>query len=505
VIKRSHWLNERGAGVLLHPTSLPSEEGIGVLGPHLEGFIEFLANASIAYWQILPLGPTGYGNSPYQSFSAFAGNPYLIYLGELLELGLLSREDLEPLRSLPQQRVDFGQIYRIKWPILRHAFRRFTESRRAYLPNYPIYEDFKEQHLHWLLPYARFMALKDRFGGKQWTLWPEPFNNYNLSAKQWKAADIDEAVEFHMFTQYLFAGQWMRVRQLARRRGVEIIGDVPIFVAMDSADVWSNRELFELEADGSPKVVAGVPPDYFAEDGQFWGNPLYRWEPMADDNYAWWISRFEHNFALSDIVRIDHFRGFEAYWEIPATATSAKAGRWRDAPGAALFKSLFDAHPEARIIAEDLGDIDDAVRQLRKDFGFPGMAVLQFAFDGDNKNLYLPHNLEADSILYTGTHDNDTTLGWYEQTSSDFQDQVRRYLRVSGEDVSWDFIRAAYRSTSKICIFPIQDVFALDSRARMNLPGSQSGNWEWRMTREQLQQQRESATYLAELAWLYGR
>lgn len=505
MIKRGHWLNERGAGVLLHPTSLPSEEGIGVLGPQLEGFIEFLADASIAYWQILPLGPTGYGNSPYQSFSAFAGNPYLIHLGELLELGLLSREDLEPLRSLPRQRVDFGQIYRIKWPILRHAFRRFKDSRRAYLPNYPIYEDFKAQHLSWLLPYARFMALKDRFGGKQWTLWPEPYNRYNLSAKQWIDADIEDAVEFHMFTQYLFTGQWMRVRQLARRRGVEIIGDVPIFVAMDSADVWSNRELFELEADGSPKVVAGVPPDYFAEDGQLWGNPLYRWDHMAKDNFSWWVSRLEHNFALSDIVRIDHFRGFAAYWEIPATANSAKGGRWRDAPGAELFQALFDAHPEARIIAEDLGDIDDTVRQLRKDLGFPGMAVLQFAFDGDNKNLYLPHNLEPDSILYTGTHDNDTTLGWYEQTSPEFRDQVRRYLRVSGEDISWDFIRAAYRSSSKICVFPLQDVFSMDTSARMNLPGSPSGNWEWRMTGEQFKQQRESAAYLAELAWLYGR
>lgn len=502
---RTNWLTERGAGILLHPTSLPGSEGIGVLGAEAEAFIDFLAEAEILYWQLLPLGPTGYGNSPYQSFSAFAGNPYLICLEELAHHGLLSAADLDSVRHLRASRVDFGSLYQVKWPILRHAHRQFVQSGRAYLPNYGMYDDFKAQHADWLIPYTRFMALKDKFGGRQWTSWPEPFRSADVPKAEWQHAKLAEVIEFHCFVQYVFFGQWLKLRQHAQRRGVQIVGDMPIFVAMDSSDVWANREDFEIDDAGNPRRVAGVPPDYFAEDGQLWGNPLYDWDRLAQSGYRWWLRRFELNFTLFDIVRIDHFRGFQAYWEIPADAETAKSGRWRAGPGMDLFNAVFEALPEARIIAEDLGDIDEAVHQLREDTGFPGMAVLQFAFDGDNKNLYLPHNLQANSVLYTGTHDNDTTLGWYEAASNEVQDQLRRYFRISGDDISWDFIRAAYSSTSRICIVPMQDLLSLDTRSRMNRPGTREGNWEWRMTDEEFNWQSESSAYLAELAWLYDR
>lgn len=502
---RSNWLTERGAGILLHPTSLPSSEGIGVLGAEAESFIDFLAEAEVLYWQLLPLGPTGYGNSPYQSFSAFAGNPYLICLEELAHHGLLSEADLGSVRSLRSSRVDFGSLYQVKWPILRHAFRQFIQSGRAYVPNYGMYDEFKSKHGDWLIPYARFMALKDKFGGRQWSSWPEPFRSAKVPKAEWQHPKLAEVIEFHCFVQYIFFGQWLKLRQHAQRKGVQIVGDMPIFVAMDSADVWANRKDFEIDDAGNPRRVAGVPPDYFAEDGQLWGNPLYDWDRLAETGYRWWLKRFDLNFTLFDIIRIDHFRGFQAYWEIPADAATAKSGRWRAGPGMDLFNAVFKALPEARIIAEDLGDIDDAVHQLREDTGFPGMAVLQFAFDGDNKNLYLPHNLNTNSVLYTGTHDNDTTLGWYESASTEVQDQLRRYFRISGDDISWDFIRAAYSSTSRMCIVPMQDLLSLDARSRMNRPGTSQGNWEWRMTNEEFNWQTESAGYLAELAWLYDR
>lgn len=502
---RGDWLTERSAGVLLHPTSLHGNEGVGVLGPEACDFVDFLSLGALSCWQILPVGPTGFGNSPYQTFSCFATSPYLICLSEMVEHGLLSDGDLEPLRALPESRVDFGQLYRTKWPVLRHAHRRFRDQKRAYIPNFPIYEEFCETHGEWLLPYARFMALKDRFGGRSWLEWPEEFRSMKGPQRAADDRDLRDSVDFHCFTQYLALGQWQRLSQYARRRGVELIGDMPIFVALDSADIWANRDQFELNRDGLPTVVAGVPPDYFSQSGQLWGNPLYRWKDMAVDGYRWWMSRFAHQFELFDIVRIDHFRGFQAYWEVPADAETAKSGRWRAGPGAALFKKVFAAHPEARIIAEDLGDIDDAVRHLRTDLGLPGMLVLQFAFDGDNRNLYLPHNHLPNAVLYTGTHDNNTTVGWYESSAPELQDQVRRYLRVSGADIAWDFIRAAYRSTAGLCILPMQDLLSLDGESRMNLPGSAEDNWEWRMTRPQFEQQVGSCSYLAELAWLYGR
>lgn len=499
------WLTERASGVLLHPTSLPDAYGIGTLSSRAREWIDFLRDADITFWQVLPLGPTGFGDSPYQSFSAFAGNPYLIDLEPLLESGLLSYEELAPLAELSHECVDFAAIFRRKWPILRLAWQRFKLSQRAYLPNYGLFADFRRTHAAWLEPYCGFMALKDAFGGKFWGDWPAPFRTLPsaMTTPLWQeTADQRDA---YAFFQYLFFGQWNQIRDYARREGVRIIGDIPIFVALDSADVWANPTLFALTAQGKPAVVAGVPPDYFSETGQLWGNPLYDWQAMQADDFSWWRARMELNFTLFDVVRLDHFRAFFNYWEIPADATDAREGQWRDGPGDAFFDSLHAAMPEAAIIAEDLGDLDEGVRDLRDRWGLPGMAILQFAFDGNGENLYLPHNVAHNAVIYPGTHDNNTTLGWYEDASEELRDQFRRYFRVSGNDVSWDFVRAAYASVARLAIVPIQDLLTLDAHARMNTPGSEQGNWTWRMTHEDLQFIKGSAPYLRDLAWLYNR
>jgi 4-alpha-glucanotransferase len=502
---RPSWLQERATGVLCHPTSLPGDQGIGVLGRHARKFIEFLAQAQVRYWQVLPLGPTGFGDSPYASFSAFAGNPYLIDCAALIDAQLLRPDDLQALRGLPAGRVDYGAIYRTKWPILRHAWNRFRDSGRAYIANYGLFTEFVEQEASWLLPYARFMALKDHYGGRFRGTWPAHLRSGPRArdAALWR--ELDDAVQAHSFFQYLFRGQWNLIRSFAAARGVQIIGDIPIFVAHDSADVWSQPQWFKLDDAGMPVSVAGVPPDYFSATGQLWGNPLYRWEAMADDGWRWWIDRLRMNFALFDIVRIDHFRGFYDYWEIPAGATDATTGAWRDGPGKPFFDAVFAALPQARIIAEDLGEIHEEIRSFRASLGLPGMAVLHFAFDGDGANFHLPHNHESVSVVYTGTHDNDTSTGWYESAPAAVQDRLRRYYRVSGDDVAWDLIRSAYRSVSRLAIVPVQDLLALGGEARMNLPGSAQGNWQWRASDEQFEWLQGSAAYLRELAWLYGR
>jgi len=454
---------------------------------------------------VLPLGPTGFGDSPYASFSAFAGNPYLIDFEPFLTHGLLRPEDLKSLDSLPGNRVDYGALYVRKWPLLRHLWRNFQQSGRAYLGNYGLFEDFKQREAEWLDPFATFMAAKERFGGRFWGEWPEAWRTRPSAMKQPGWEEVEEEAEAHRFFQYLFYGQWEEVRRYAREAGVQIIGDIPIFVALDSADVWAHPELFKLGPDKLPAEVAGVPPDYFSADGQLWGNPLYDWKCLKADGYRWWIRRFEQNFRLFDVARLDHFRGFVDYWSVPAGAETAKAGNWQKGPRSDLFKAVFEALPEVRIIAEDLGLIGDDVRRFRDRLGLPGMAILQFAFDLGSDNLYLPHNLTPNSVVYPGTHDNNTTRGWYEEAPAEIQDQVRRYLRISGQDISWDIIRAAYRSVSRLAIIPMQDLLALDAEARMNRPGSEQGNWQWRMTDSQFAWQRGSAAYLRELAWLYGR
>ncbi len=499
------WLSDRAAGALLHPTSLHGSPGCGVIGRAAREFIDFLSSSELLYWQMLPLGPTGFGDSPYQCFSAFAGNPYLIDLEPLTEYGLLSPSDLVPLQGLPEKSIDYGGLYQIKWPLLRLAWRRFCERGLAYLPNYGLLDDFCRGEASWLEPFAAFMAAKNHFGERSWTAWPEAVRSYEAFLTSDLPGELAPGIAFHRFVQYLFFGQWTQLRRYALKRGVEIIGDAPIFVALDSADVWANPKVFKLDDKGQPEAVSGVPPDYFSQDGQLWGNPLYDWEQMAKDGYSWWIDRLRANFRLFDVIRLDHFRGFHDYWEIPTDAATAKEGTWATGPGLAFFEAVKQHLPGARIIAEDLGEIGPEVRAFRDATGLPGMNILEFAFSGEGDNVYLPHNHIPNSVTYPGTHDNNTVVGWYESSTEEVRDQVRRYLRVSGEDIAWDFIRCAYRSSSRLAIIPMQDLMSLDARARMNVPGSASGNWTWRMDTAGFGTQRGAASYLKELAWLYGR
>jgi 4-alpha-glucanotransferase len=499
------WLKQRGAGVLLHPTSLPGNQGCGVFDAHAVRFLDFLKDAGMKYWQICPLGPTGYGDSPYQCFSAFAGNPYLVDLEPLVRAGLLAEADLAPLHALPAGRVDFGDLYRLKPGLLRSAHAAWRRDGVA-LP-YGDFAAFTRENASWLEAYSYFRALKDHFGGQPWWEWPAEVRNHRSAASAGLFARLAVQREAHAFDQYLFFGQWAEIRAAANARGVQIIGDVPIFVAADSADVWSNPGLFELDpASGLPLAVAGVPPDYFSADGQLWGNPLYDWEVHRADGYAWWLARMRGTFALYDIVRIDHFRGFDAYWRIPFPAVNARQGEWVKGPGLDLFRAIRHAFPEARIIAEDLGVLTDSVVELRERSGLPGMLVLQFAWGTDAKNDYLPHNATPNSVIYPGTHDNDTSLGWYATAPEKERDHVRRYLRVSGREIAWDFLRACYACASRLAVFPLPDLLSLDSSARFNTPGKAQGNWQWRYRPEQLELvARDSGAYLRELAALYGR
>jgi 4-alpha-glucanotransferase len=502
-----NWLDRRATGVLMHPTSLPGDFGIGTFGKEARQFIDFLHEAGIGCWQLCPLGPTSYGDSPYQSPSTFAGNPYLIDVLALCNAGLVRQDALGPLLFLSHDQVDFGGIYKLKRPILRAAYETYrTAAKKPALP-YGDFEAFKAKHAGWLEPYALFMALKDHFDGQAWTLWPRTVASYAAASKAPVRRKLEAEVESHMFSQYLFHGQWREVREYAKRKKVSIIGDIPIFVALDSADVWANPDLFQFDTKkNQPLAVAGCPPDYFSEDGQLWGNPLYDWEANAADGYAWWLSRLATCFELFDVVRIDHFRGFDTYWKIPFGAPNARTGTWVEGPGLGFFKAVKQTFPNARIIAEDLGDLKPSVLKLRDETGLPGMAILQFAFGGKADNLYLPHNLTANQVLYPGTHDNDTSRGWYRSMDAVTQDHVRRYLRVSGDEMAWDFVRTGYQAVSRLAVFPLQDLLNLDSTARFNTPGQPAGNWSWRYRAVQLEQlRRNSAAYLRELGTLYGR
>lgn len=500
------WLKVRGAGVLLHPTSLPGDQGIGVLDGSIDTLFAFMRAAGLRYWQTCPLGPTGYGDSPYQCFSAFAGNPYLIDLQALVRSGLLTAADLTPLQGLPRDRVDFGALYETKWKILRRAFDAF-KGRRQGDAGGPTFAAFQETHRSWLQPYALFRALKDHFKGQPWWDWPADVRFHRVAAKSPLARKLADEAEAHAFYQYLFFTQWALVRSKARSAGIEIIGDAPIFVARDSADVWTHPELFRLDpTTGRPIVVAGVPPDYFSADGQLWGNPLYDWKAHAAEGYAWWLRRLRADFLLSDIVRIDHFRGFDTYWAIPADAPNARTGRWEAGPGLEFFRQIRAALPDCRLIAEDLGELTPSVVTLREATGLPGMAILQFAFGGDATNLYLPHNQRANCVVYPGTHDNDTSLGWYATSPEKARDHLRRYLRVDGREAGWDLVRAAYAGVCNLAVIPLQDLLSLGSEARINTPGKPQGNWQWRCAAGSLERlQRETAPYLHSLGELYGR
>lgn len=498
---------ERSAGVLLHPTSLPGRYGIGDLGDSAYRFVDFLVAAKQSLWQLLPLGPTGYGDSPYQSFSAFAGNPLLISPDRLVVDGFLPADAIEVVPEFPPATVDYGAVIEYKRALLRQAYENFKASDAA--DQHTAFERFCQNTAHWLDDYALFMALKEHHGqeeGGSWNTWPKAIAKRQVRAmKQW-SKDLADEVESHKFQQFLFYKQWLELKGYANRQGVKIVGDLPIFVAYDSADVWSHPELFHLNKDGSPAFVAGVPPDYFSETGQRWGNPLYKWNKIAADNYNWWIQRIHMNLVQADIVRIDHFRGFEAYWEIPASEPTAVIGRWVKGPDAAIFEAIQARLGELPIIAEDLGVITPEVEALRDRFNFPGMRILQFAFGGERNSSFLPYNYTHNTVVYTGTHDNETTLGWYLNATEDERDHVRRYAVSSGRDIVWDLIRLAYASVADMAIIPMQDLFVLGNEARMNYPGKEGGWWQWRFTKEMFTARAPGiALGLTELAQLYGR
>ncbi|HYP17637.1 MAG TPA: 4-alpha-glucanotransferase [Opitutus sp.] len=501
-----NWLEGRTAGVLLHPTALPSPYGVGAFDQEAFNLLDFFAEAGIKAWQLCPLGPTGYGDSPYQCFSAFAGNPYLVDPAALVAAGLLDAGALTPLRSLDAQRVDFGALYRLKLPILFSAYEAWRRDPKRPLP-YGDFAAFRRKHAHWLGAYSLFSALKEHLKGLPWWEWPAEVRTLPSAKNSALAKSVAARTEAYEFIQYLFFGQWARLRARAAELDIVIVGDTPIFAAIDSADVWANPQLFQLDRKTfRPLAVAGVPPDYFSADGQLWGNPLYDWSAHAADGYTWWFDRLRANFELYDVIRIDHFRAFDSYWSIPAGAPNARTGRWEPGPGLAFFEKLKAAIPDAKLIAEDLGELTPSVVTLREATGLPGMAILQFAFGGGADNLYLPHNQRANSVVYPGTHDNDTTLGWYAGVDEGTRDHVRRYFRVSGREIGWDFVRSAYASVCNLAVIPLQDLFTLGSEARFNKPGTSQGNWSWRYQAEQLRGLREgAAVYLRELACLYGR
>jgi 4-alpha-glucanotransferase len=491
------WLNDRAAGVLLHPTSLPGLTGIGTCGPAAYQFVDFLAESGIKYWQVLPLGPTGFGDSPYQCFSAFAGNPYLIDLELLTEQEFLAEEDLRPLRALGSHRVDYGEQWVLRWPILKKAFLNF--SKNASPASRKEFSAFRRERKEWLEPYTRFIALKGRFDGRSWQEWPEDLRHHTKAKKLVKKSDLGDEVDAHAWYQFQFFQQWLALKKYANSRGISIVGDIPIFVAMDSADVWMHPSLFQMNKRLQPLGVAGVPPDYFAADGQLWGNPLYDWPKHQAAHYAWWLARLRASFELYDVVRVDHFRGFDEYCQIPPNARNARAYKWLPGPGLSLFKAFKADYPEAKLIAEDLGVITDSVRALVEATGAPGMKILQFGFEGATE--YLPHKTIPNSVLYPGTHDNDTAWGWFRKLSPTVQHFFREYLKVSGDDIAWDMIRAGYASESRLFIVPMQDLLNLGTEARTNTPGIAIGNWQWRFTSDQLEiLRRERSAYLKELA-----
>ncbi len=487
---RAPSLHERAAGVLLHPTSLPGPHGSGDLGAEARRFIDFLSAAGQRWWQMLPVGPAGFGNSPYSALSAFAGNPLLLDLDALAEDGLLDAAELSRAR-LPAKRVDYGRASRFREQHLRRAFARFESRKNVRLRRE--LDAFREANAAWLPDFALFSAIKQSQGLVQWTLWPDELRSRDRAALERARRDLDADVRFHEFEQWQFARQWRALKAYADGKRVALIGDLPIFVAHDSADVWANPELFQLDARGMPTVIAGVPPDYFSKTGQRWGNPLYRWDRLKSQGFGWWIERFRKTLERFDAVRLDHFIGFQRYWEIPADKPTAVEGRWVPGPGADLFEAVRAALGTLPLIAEDLGAVTPEVKALRDRFELPGIRILQFAFGTDpSAPDFKPHNYPRRCVVYTGTHDNDTTVGWFyeggggESTRSRAQTEKERrfaleYLGSPGKEIHWEMLRATHASVADLVIAPMQDLLGLGSDARMNRPGQPSGNWEWRM------------------------
>jgi len=524
----------RAAGVLAHPTSFPSRYGIGDLGAGAYDFINFLESAKQKLWQVLPLGPTGFGDSPYQSFSAFAGNPYLVSPDELVKEGWLTADDVVDVPHFDGNSVDYGPVINYKMGLFRRAYERFLT--KATEEQQKKYGKFCAKHKSWLEDYALFSAIKayliegrknewetpellayekamkkfltpdqvnDYYYGAAWSSWPANIAGREKAALKEVSGGLEKEIGFVKFLQYEFFRQWDAVKAYANKKNVRIIGDIPIFVALDSADVWANPSLYSLK-DNWPTAVAGVPPDYFSETGQLWGNPLYNWAEHKKDGYAWWCSRVAAVLNMVDIVRIDHFRGFEAYWSVPAGDKTALKGKWVKGPGKPLFDALKKHLKGLPIIAEDLGVITEKVNKLRTDFGLPGMRVLQFAFHPEHKSIYLPHLYDnSQTIVYTGTHDNNTTIGWYDTATEAEKDYLRRYLNVSGNNVAWDLIRLAMASSGVLAIVPVQDILNLNGDARMNQPGQATGWWRFRYTQGTLTD--EHAARLGYLTELYHR
>lgn len=503
----------RASGILLHPTSLPGRFGIGDLGSEAHLFADFLASSGQHLWQMLPLGPTGYGNSPYQCLSVFAGNPLLISLQRLVEDEFLEPGDLQDAPSFPKHSVDHGAVIKFKTPLLRKSFEIF--KRKAGPSEREQFEAFCQQNASWLATYSLFMALKEAHELAAWNAWEDDVKKRQAKSLERWSKKLAREIQCHDYQQYQFFKQWSELKNYCNEHGIRLIGDIPIFVALDSAEVWAHPEMFYLDASGKPTVVSGVPPDYFSKTGQLWGNPLYHWDVMAEQGYAWWTERFRATHALVDIIRLDHFRGFEKYWEVPGTDTTAMNGRWVPGPGAELFEVVEKALGALPIIAEDLGVITPEVDALRDQFGFPGMRVLQFAFGNDPKaDDYRPHNYSRNCVVYPGTHDNNTTLGWFKgddigditQSREERETEKRlalKYLGTDGHEINWDFIRLALMSVADTAIIPLQDVLGLGSDAKMNLPGTTEGNWRWRFTFEMLSD--EIKDRLKELTVLYGR
>ena len=501
----------RNSGILLHPSSFPGRFGIGELNAEAYEFVEFLAAAGQRLWQVLPLGPTGYGDSPYQCFSAFAGNPLLIDPEQLVEDGLLSSSDLESTPSFPETVVDYGPVIGFKYPVLHKAYENYLAGASTLGDEF---REFCQRQAWWLDDYALYAALKDAHGGKAWTRWEQGVARREPEAMAgWREKLADE-VEAIQFWQFLFFRQWEAVRSYVHERGIKIVGDIPIYVAHDSADVWAHPEVFHLDEKGDPTVVAGVPPDYFSKTGQLWGNPIYRWRELAETGYQWWIDRFRHVLTQVDIVRLDHFRGFQAYWQVLASEETAINGEWIKGPGAGFFHALQAALGSLPVIAENLGLITPEVEALRTQFGFPGMVIMQFAFSPDRKSTYLPHHYISNTVAYSGTHDNDTTVGWWQSDGSggstrsnkqirEEKEFARLYLNTDGEEIHWDFIRALSASVANTVIFPVQDILGLGGDSRMNLPGRPDKNWQWRYTSDSLSD--SVGERLKELTEVYGR
>jgi len=489
----------RSSGIILHPTSLPGPDGIGDLGPAAYSWVNFLKESGCRLWQILPLGPTGYGDSPYQSFSAFAGNPYLISPAMLLDDDLITSEDLLDRPDFPEGRVNYGDAIYWKVTLLDRAYLRFKESASKELRNEM--EIFQKEEAIWLEDFALFMAIKESLGMVSWENWPAALRSHDPKTLQAFQQTHFDDVEKHIFRQFLFFRQWNLLHQYTQEQGISIIGDTPIFVAYDSADVWANPDMFFMDSEGKPTFVAGVPPDYFSPTGQLWGNPIYRWEEMARCGYGWWIDRFRSALMLHDLVRIDHFRGFEACWEVPADEKTAERGAWVKGPGEAVFHAFRREFGELPVVAEDLGVITPEVERLRDKFSFPGMKILQGA-----SNPYVPHNHVRNCIVYTGTHDNNTTRGWFAHDASAAEKQsLFRYLgRTIEEDrANEELIRLAMMSVCDAAIIPMQDHLGLGGDARMNLPAVAFGNWAWRLEAESLTP--ALAASILEVTETYGR